>query len=54
VQSFILAERVVGFDLSRSGEDVYKLNFDGAIKQMRPTIHPHQYRYINTYTKPFP
>lgn len=38
------SERVVGFELSRSQEDLYKLNFDGAIKLMRPMIHPHQYR----------
>ncbi|XP_028405955.1 uncharacterized protein LOC114528500 [Dendronephthya gigantea] len=38
------SERVVGFDLPRSYEDSYKLYFDAAIRQMRPTIHPHQYR----------
>ncbi|XP_046858415.1 schlafen-like protein 1 [Xenia sp. Carnegie-2017] len=35
---------VNGFELSRKYEDMYKLRFDAAIRQMRPTIHPHQYR----------
>jgi predicted HTH transcriptional regulator len=47
-----LAERVVGFELSRSEEDLFKLSFDGAIKNMRPTIHPHQYRY-RKYHSPY-
>ena len=46
-------ERVVGFELSRSEEDLFKLSFDGAIKSMRPTIHPHQYRLDVIYLDNF-
>ena len=44
--SGLLSERVVGFHVSRVVEDHYKLKFDEAIRQMKPTIHPHQYRCI--------